>query len=107
MQDLTRDERLLLMRFVCSFAWADLVVKPAERDLVRNLVRRLHLSPDEGRLVDGWLDSPPPIESIDPKLVPRAHRMKFLRAIESIVTVDGEVSPEERENLFLFAELVK
>ena len=107
MQDLTRAERLLLMRFVCSFAWADLVVKPAERDLVRHLVRRLELSQDEKRLVDGWLDSPPPIESVDPKLVPRSHRMKFLRAIESIVTVDGEVSPEERENLFLFAELVK
>jgi hypothetical protein len=33
--------------------------------------------------------------------------MKFLRAVESIVTVDGEVSPEERDRLLLFAKLIR
>lgn len=107
MQTLTRDERLLLMRFVCSFAWADLEVKPEERELVRKLVRRMQLGPDERQLVEGWLDSPPSVESIDPTQVPQEHRMKFLRAVESVISVDGEVSPEERESLILFAKLVR
>ena len=43
----------------------------------------------------------------DPARVPRAHRIKFLRAVENMVTVDGEVSPEERESLILFAQLIR
>ena len=105
--DLTRDERLLLMEFVCSFAWADLEVKPEERDLVAKQIRRLKLDDDEAEQVKEWLDAPPPLDDLDPARVPHAHRVKFLRAIESIVTVDGEVSPEERESLILFAQLIR
>jgi uncharacterized tellurite resistance protein B-like protein len=107
LQELTREERLLLMRFVCSFAWADLEVKPEERVLVARLIRRLKLDDEERQQVLRWLESPPAPNSVDPKLVPRAHRMKFLRAVESTVTVDGEISPEERENLVLFAKLIR
>jgi len=95
------------MRFVCSFAWADLEVKPEERELVARLIRRLQLDDEEKRQVFQWLESPPPPESVDPKLVPRAHRMKFLRAVESTVTVDGEVSVEERNSLLVFAKLIR
>jgi hypothetical protein len=31
---LSRDERLLLLRFVCAFAWTDLEVTPRERAFV-------------------------------------------------------------------------
>ena len=105
--DLTRDERLLLMEFVCSFAWADLKVKPEERHLVAKMIRRLKLDDDEAEQVNGWLDAPPPLDDLDPARVPRAHRVSFLRAVESMVTVDGEVSPEERECLILFAQLIR
>ena len=104
--DLSREERLLLMEFVCSFAWADLEVKPEERDLVAKLIRRLELDDDEAEQVNQWLDTPPPLDDLDPARVPRAHRVKFLRAVESMVTVDGEVSPEERESLIIFAQLI-
>jgi uncharacterized tellurite resistance protein B-like protein len=107
LKELTRKERLLLMRFVCSFAWADLEVKPEERDLVARLMHRLQLDEEEKQQVLQWLESPPPPESVDPNLVPRAHRMKFLRAVESTVTVDGEVSAEERKSLLLFAKLIR
>ncbi len=107
LNELTREERLLLMSFVCSFAWADLEVKPEERALVARMIRRLQLDDEEKRQVLEWLDSPPPAGTVDPKLVPKAHRMKFLRAVESTVTVDGEVSPEERESLVLFAKLIR
>jgi uncharacterized tellurite resistance protein B-like protein len=107
LKELSREERLLLMRFVCSFAWADLEVKPAERELVAQMIRRLELDEEETRQVLQWLESPPSPASVDPKLVPRAHRMKFLRAVESTITVDGEVSPEERESLVVFAKLIR
>jgi hypothetical protein len=107
LQELTRDVRLLLMRFVCSFAWADLEVKTEERALVARMVRRLKLDEEERQQVLRWLESPPAPDSVDPTLVPRAHRMKFLRAVESTVSVDGEVSPEERDSLLLFAKLIR
>ncbi len=107
LQELTRDERLLLMRFVCSFAWADLEVQPEERELVARLVRRLRLDDEEKRQVLQWLEVPPAPEAVDPRLVPKAHRMMFLRAVESTVAVDGEVTPEERDNLIVFAQLLR
>ena len=107
LNELTREERLLLMRFVCSFAWADDEVKPEERELVARMIRRLQLDDDERRQVLEWLESPPAAGFVDPKQVPKAHRMKFLRAVESTVTVDGEVSPEERESLLRFAKLIR
>lgn len=107
LSELTREERLLLMRFVCSFVWADLEVRDEERALVAQMIQRLELDAEERRQVVRWLEFPPAPHSVDPKLVPRAHRMKFLRAVESAVAVDGEVSAEERENLLLFARLIR
>ena len=107
LEELTREERLLLMKFVCSFAWIDLEVKQEERDLVARLVRRLQLDDEEKERVSKWLDSPPPLDSVDPTLVPKAHRMTFLRAVESTVTADGDVSPEERDTLVVFAQLIR
>ena len=54
---LDRAERLRLMKFVCSFAWADLEIRPEERAFVARLVRRLELDPDERRRVESWLES--------------------------------------------------
>ena len=107
LQELTREERLLLLRFVCSFAWIDLEVKQEERDLVVRLIRRLELDDEVKQYVSKWLESPPPPDSGDPALVPRAHRMTFLRAVESTVSVDGEVTPEERDTLVVFAQLIR
>ena len=107
MLELSRDERLLLVRFVCSFAWADLEVGPTERAFVSRLSRRLDLDDEERRQVEGWLARPPSPESVDPALVPREHRTRFIRAIESVIAVDGEISPLEREQLLLFAQLLR
>ena len=52
-------ERLRLMKFVCSFAWADLTVRPAERAFVAQLIRRRDLGDDEKDMVRGWLEIPP------------------------------------------------
>jgi hypothetical protein len=85
----------------------DLEVKQEERELVARMIRKLQLDDEEERQVSNWLESPPPPESVDPALVPRAHRIKFLRAIESTISVDGEVSSEERDCLFMFEQLTR
>ena len=65
LEELSREERLLLMRFVCSFAWIDLEVKPEERELVARLIRRLQLDDEEKEYVSKWLESPPPPDSAE------------------------------------------
>lgn len=100
-------ERLRLMQFVCSFAWADLEVRPEERAFIANLVQRLGLDADEELKVQRWLEVPPEPESLDPTAVPRAHRADFIQAIEGLIRSDGEVAEEERESLELFKQLLK
>ena len=41
LNELDRADRLQLMKFVCSFAWADLEIHRKERAFVRDLVQRL------------------------------------------------------------------
>lgn len=107
LRELSRDERLLLLRFVCSFAWSDLEIRPEERAFVSRLMRRLELDEQESRQVEAWLEEPPPPESVDPVLVPREHRMRFIQTIESLIAVDGEIAPAEKEQLLLFAQLLR
>jgi len=104
---LDRRERMRLMKFVCSFAWADLEIRPEERAFVRDMVARLALDGDDGDEVRGWLEVPPAPESIDPTLVPAAHRQVFLDAIQGVIAADGEIAPEEIENYRLFHDLVR
>ena len=56
LDEMTREERLLLLRFVCSFAWADDQVREEERALVRRYLDKLRLVDGEQRQVQEWLD---------------------------------------------------
>jgi hypothetical protein len=103
---LGRRDRMRLMKFVCSFAWADLEVRPEERSFVARMVRNLQLDDGETSQVDAWLSIPPEPEAVDPTLVPLEHRRLFLASVEGMIASDGEVSPEERENLTLFKHLL-
>ena len=49
LDDLNSEDRLRLMKFICSFAWADLHIQDSERHFVRSMVARLGLS-EEKRL---------------------------------------------------------
>jgi hypothetical protein len=97
---------LELMKFVCTFAWADLSVHPAERSFVSRLLSRLDFDAEEEAQVREWLRTPPPPESVDPTRIPRAHRQLFLAAIDGVISADGQISPEERESLALLKELM-
>src|SRR5512139_3571944 len=90
---LSTKERLQLLRFVTSFAWSDLAVSASERACVHRLVGRLRLTPEEGREVEAWLQSPPLEDDVDPTDIPHEHRRLFLDAVREMVESDGDVSP--------------
>jgi hypothetical protein len=106
LSDLNRTDRMRLMKFVCSFVWADLEVAEEERDYVAGLIRRLHLHPREKRQVERWLAVPPRPEEVDPTDIPVRHRQLFLNAVRHLSASDGSIDPEERIDLALFKELL-
>jgi hypothetical protein len=95
-ESLTRDEKLLLLRFVCAFAWTDLRVRDQEKAFVRRLVQRLELDADAASEVEQWLHVSPAPGSVDPSRVPKEHRRAFIEAVRGVIYVDGEVETEER-----------
>ncbi|MBK8170552.1 MAG: TerB family tellurite resistance protein [Sandaracinaceae bacterium] len=104
---LNSDDRMRLMKFVCSFAWADLEIKEPERAYVKRLMRRLSLTPDERKEVEGWLEVPPRAEEVDPSDIPKAHRKLFVDAVRGMIMADGQVKEDERENLGLLEQLLR
>ena len=103
---LSREDQLRLMKFVCSFAWADLEVQDQEKTFVAKMVRRLELSDEDKKLVQGWLEVPPPPEEVDPSTVPVEHREVFLETIRALIAADDVFDPDEKENLKLFEQLL-
>ena len=103
---LAPEERLRLMKFVCSVAWADLEVQAEERAFVRRMVTRLGLSPAEIALVDAWLQVPPHIDDVDPVEIPREHRKLFLDTLRELVLADGSVDEQEQASLALLEDLL-
>jgi uncharacterized tellurite resistance protein B-like protein len=107
MQELTAPDRLRLMKFVCSFAWADLAVGQAERALVARLAERLQLTEEEQRQVAGWLALPPPPEEVDPQTIPADQRALFIRAARAIISVDGKLSDAETDAFDLLERMLR
>lgn len=102
---MSHDERLRLMKFVCSFAWTDLEVTQAEREMVRQLVERLGFDAEERRAVARWIETPPQPEEVDPTDIPSAHRQQFVDAVRSLIASDG-IAEVERDNFRIFEELI-
>jgi uncharacterized tellurite resistance protein B-like protein len=106
LDQLDRRERLRLVRFVCTFAWADLEIRPEERVFISRLIRRLELDEEEDLQVQQWLDRPPSPDDLDPTSIPAAHRRFFVEAIEGLINADGKISDEERETFEIFKQLL-
>jgi uncharacterized tellurite resistance protein B-like protein len=107
MQKLSAKDRLRLMKFVCSFVWADLEVQRSERKFVADMVKKLHLTEEEAAQVKEWLKVPPRPEEVDPTQIPKEHRQMFLDTMRDVITADGEVARDEWENLALFEQLLR
>ena len=104
---LAREDRLRLMKFVCSFAWADLEVQREERAFVRRMSARLGLRSDEIAQVEQWLQVPPEADDVDPGEIPREHRKLFLGTLRELVQVDGSVDEQERASLALLEDMLR
>ncbi len=106
LEELDRRDRLRLVQFVCSFAWADFEIQPEERVFISRLIRRLGLDDEEDLQVQQWLDRPPALDDLDPTSIPAAHRRFFVEAIEGLISADGEIAEEERESFEIFKQLL-
>lgn len=106
-KDLSKEDRLRLMGFVCSFAWADLEIQDGERNLVRDMVKSLKLDEEESAQVEAWLAVPPRAEDVDPNDIPLEHRQLFLSTALQMVGADGNVDAAEMENLSLLEQLLR
>jgi uncharacterized tellurite resistance protein B-like protein len=97
LEALSRDERLLLIKFVCAYAWTDLEIHEGERRFVERLVQRLELDAGDRAQVEQWLHVAPAPGEVDPSLVPAAHRRAFVESVRAVLYADGQVEAEERE----------
>lgn len=104
---LSREDRLQLMRFVCSFAWADLEVTEKEHEFIVRMVDRLDLDDAEREEVAQWLEVPPRADDLDPADIPREHRQLFLDAARAMILSDGDVDDVEAENLVILDQLLR
>ena len=104
---LQRTDRLRLMKFICSFAWADLEVKDEERKFIAKMMKRLDLDEQEAAQVEKWLELPPRPEEVDPSDVPREHRQLFVDAARAMIVSDGRITDEEAEIFELFDQLIR
>jgi hypothetical protein len=95
------------MRFVCSFAWADLEITDREREFIVKMVVRLGLDDDEQDQVAEWLEVPPRADDLDPADIPREHRQLFLDAAKAMILSDGSVEDVEAENLIILDQLLR
>ena len=107
LKELSREDRMQLMRFVCSFAWADLEVRPEEREFIVKMITHLELDEEETAQVVEWLQVPPPADDLDPEDIPREHRKLFLNAARALILTDGNVEDVEAENLIILDALLR
>ena len=106
MLNLSRDDRLRLLKFVCTFAWTDLQVTEEERALVGEMMKHYGFDDAERKLVSGWLAVPPPVDEVDPTDIPAKHRQLFYTSVKKMVEADGRIVPGEQESLETFQELL-
>lgn len=106
MVSLSRDDRLLLLQFVCAFVWSDLEVHKKEKQFVHRLVKELKLDSDEQAQVELWLQRPPRAEDVDPQKVPIRHRKLFLDTARAVIGADGFIDEAEAETFQLLEDLL-
>jgi hypothetical protein len=105
MEELLREEKLQVLRFICAFAWADLEIREEERALVNRFIEAIDLPKDCYQQVYSWLDHPPRPEEIDPYDIPTELRTAVLYAAEAMMVTDGDVDSRELELLQLLKSL--
>lgn len=97
-EQLSHEQRMLLLKFVCAFAWTDLQIQPGERKFVERLMDRMQLGPEARAEAQQYLHVAPSPQDTRPELVPPEHRRIFLDAVRALIYADGSVDEEERSH---------
>lgn len=91
---LSQEERVLLLRLLAGFAWADGHVAEEEKRFVRRVMSKLPLTADEVKDAESWLlvapNEPVPVSRIAPD-----HRRVFLETVRALMFMDGKIDPAE------------
>jgi uncharacterized tellurite resistance protein B-like protein len=98
LDELSAEHRLLLLQFLCAFAWTDMQVNANERKFIERLMTRFDLSEEDRDQVGEWLALAPAPSSVEPNRVPVEHRHTFVEAVRALIYSDGGVDVEEREH---------
>ena len=96
LEDFSPEDRLLLLKFLCAFAWTDLRVKDRERAFIERVMNKLPLSDEDRDQVHDWLLVAPAPSTVAASAVPTQHRQAFIEAIRALIYSDGSVDDEER-----------
>ncbi len=105
--DLTEAERLDLMRFMCSFAWADGEVQPQERKVLEQVLAGLDLGDDARAQASEWLSEPPDMDGFDFAAIDEDTRSLFIDEAFAVAAADGGLAPEELQHLKSFMRFGK
>lgn len=100
--DLTAAERIELMRFLCSFAWADGEVQPQEREVLERVLGGLRLDAEARAKATTWLFTPPDMAGFDFGAIDPDKRQLFIDQAFAIAAAHGGVAPEELRHLKMF-----
>lgn len=92
---LSADERVELLRFLCWFAYADLSLDPREYDLIDSFAGTMRLNGEQREQVQGWLEDPPDLSLEDVKNVPAEKRELYLDALMLLGNADRNIHSME------------
>jgi tellurite resistance protein len=105
--ELTTDEKLSVMRFICAFAWADLEIQNDEVKLINQIMQALELDKKHYQTVYQWLKRPPRAEDVDPFTIPDNLKEIILDAATGVILADGELQDSEMEMLELLQNILQ
>ncbi len=100
--ELTESDRTELMRFLCSFAWADGEVQPQEKTMLERVLGGLNMSPEARAKVEPWLTAPPDVEGRELKAIDDAKREAFIDFAYEVAAADGEIAADELKHMKMF-----
>ncbi len=104
---LTDKERVDLMRFLCSFAWADGEVQAEERTVLERVLGSLGLSAEARAEATAWLLAPPPMDGFDFRAIAADKRALFIDQAFEVAAADGGLAPDELRHLQMFMRFTK
>jgi uncharacterized membrane protein YebE (DUF533 family) len=105
--ELTEAEQIELMRFLCSFAWADGEVHDTERTVLEQVLGGLTLSPEARADAQAWLSEPPDMEGFDFGAISPEKRSAFIDQAFAVAAAHDGLGAQEIRHLKMFMTFIE